>query len=368
VALNKEENLKEIIFDGVSKSYDKETTVLDNLNFKINEGERLVLLGPSGCGKSTTLRIIAGLSSITSGKLILGGEVANDLEPKDRNISMVFQNYALYPHMSVRENICYALKINKVPQDEIEKRLKDVLTTLKLEGLEDRKPKDLSGGQRQRVALARALVKQSDYFLLDEPLSNLDAQLRLHARKELVKLHEKYKMTLVYVTHDQVEAMTIGERIVLLNKGKIQMADSPNNIYNHPRNVFTATFIGSPSMNIIKSKVLDGKVYIGDHQVMLPENLQKLISEYEKGNVYLGIRPEYIDVAHEDKDNIEINVNFVEDYGNKLGVYFDLEGSEHVLLSDDKNIKNGDKLFIKFDREKICLFDIDTEENLEVLN
>lgn len=360
--------MKEIIFDGVSKSYDKNTKVLDNLNFKINEGERLVLLGPSGCGKSTTLRIIAGLSSITSGNLILGGKIANDLEPKDRNISMVFQNYALYPHMTVRENICYALKINKISASEIERRLNDVLVTLKLEGLEDRKPKDLSGGQRQRVALARALVKQSDYFLLDEPLSNLDAQLRFHARKELVKLHEKYKMTLVYVTHDQVEAMTIGQRIVLLNKGKIQMADSPDNIYNHPVNVFTATFIGSPSMNIIKSKVKNNEVYIGDYHIKLPKHLQKLIENYDKDFVYIGIRPEYIEKCEESKNNLKIKVNFVEDYGNKLGVYFDIDGSEHVFLSEDKSIKKEDTLFVKFDLEKICLFDTESKENLEVKN
>lgn len=360
--------MKDIIFENVSKSYDKDTLVLDNLNLKINEGERLVLLGPSGCGKSTTLRIIAGLSSITSGNLILDGQVANDLEPKDRNISMVFQNYALYPHMTVRENICYALKINKVPQEEIEKRLKDVLSTLKLEGLEDRKPKDLSGGQRQRVALARALVKQYDYFLLDEPLSNLDAQLRLHARKELVKLHEKYNMTLVYVTHDQVEAMTIGQRIVLLNKGKIQMADSPDNIYNHPVNVFTATFIGSPSMNIIRSKVKDNRVYIGDYQVKLSKHLQNLIENYDKDFVYLGIRPEYIKICENSESNLKIKINYVEDYGNKLGAYFDIDGSEHVLLIEDKTIKKEDTLFIQLNSEKICLFDIDSEENLEVKN
>lgn len=355
--------MKDIIFKNVSKSYDEDTLVLDNLNFTIKDGERLVLLGPSGCGKSTTLRIIAGLSSITSGQLILNGKLANDLEPKDRNIAMVFQNYALYPHMTVKENIIYGLKINKVPEDKIEKRLADVLATLQLEGLEDRKPRDLSGGQRQRVALARALVKNSDYFLLDEPLSNLDAQLRAHARKELVKIHEKYKMTLVYVTHDQVEAMTIGQRIVLLNKGKIQMADSPDNIYNHPRNIFTAKFIGSPPMNVIKARVNDKNIYIGDINIDLPEKLQEKINNYDKSEIYLGIRPENILLADE---GIKIQVDYLEDYGNRVGIYFKLNGEEEVLITENKNIKTKDFLNIKFNKDKICLFDIDSEENLEV--
>lgn len=357
--------MKEIIFDNVSKIYDKDTLVLDNLNFKINDGERLVLLGPSGCGKSTTLRIIAGLSDISSGKLYLNGQVANDLEPKDRNISMVFQNYALYPHMTLLENISYGLKVNKVPSDEIERRCKDALSTLKLEGLEDRKPKDLSGGQRQRVALARALVKNANYFLLDEPLSNLDAQLRLHARKELVKLHEKYKMTLVYVTHDQVEAMTIGQRIVLLNNGKIQMADNPYNIYNHPANMFCAKFIGSPSMNIIKCKLIDGKINLLNHNIELSKNLKSIIEYYNKDEIYLGIRPEDIEITNNDKD-MEISIDYLEDYGNRVGAYFNLLDDEYVLITSGKKLKEKDIINIRFNKDKISLFDRDSEKNLDV--
>lgn len=340
--------------------------VLDHLNFTIRDGERLVLLGPSGCGKSTTLRIIAGLSDITSGQLILNNQVANDLEAKDRNISMVFQNYALYPHMTVRDNITYGLKINKLPKDEIEERLQDAIKTLQLDGLEDRKPKDLSGGQRQRVALARALVKKTDYFLLDEPLSNLDAQLRLHARKELVRIHEKYHMTLIYVTHDQVEAMTIGQRIVLLNQGKIQMADTPYNIYNHPKNVFTAKFIGSPSMNIIPAQVKDQEVYVKDQPVDLGPTLPALLKTYSKNQIYLGIRPEHIKINK--KKGFPVQVNYLEDYGNRLGIYFNLMGQEYVVIANDKDgtsYKEGDEIYLTFNPEKISLFDIDTEENLE---
>lgn len=340
--------------------------VLDHLNLTIKSGERLVLLGPSGCGKSTTLRIIAGLSDITSGQLILNQQVANNLEAKDRNISMVFQNYALYPHMTVAENISYGLKINKVPKEEIQARLQDALTTLQLEGLEDRKPKDLSGGQRQRVALARALVKKTDYFLLDEPLSNLDAQLRLHARKELVKIHEKYHMTLIYVTHDQVEAMTIGQRIVLLNQGKVQMADTPYNIYNHPKNVFTAKFIGSPSMNIIPAQVKNQDLYLGDQKIDLSPQLAQRLKTYPKKQVYLGIRPEHIQIKK--NKGLLVEINYLEDYGNHLGLYFKLGGQEYVAMTRDQDysrFKEKEEIHLTFDTEKISLFDIDTEENLE---
>lgn len=221
--------MKEIHFENVRKNYGK-TEVVKGLNFTIEKGERLILLGPSGCGKSTTLRMIAGLEDISSGELIMDGKIVNHIPSGKRNVAMVFQNYALYPHMTVKQNITYALRMKKVPKKEIESRLEDVLMMLQLKGLEDRFPKDLSGGQRQRVALARAIVKQADYFLLDEPLSNLDAQLRVSARKELVKIHEKYKQTIVYVTHDQIEAMTVGNRIALLNEGVLQMLDTPENV------------------------------------------------------------------------------------------------------------------------------------------
>ena len=244
--------MKNIVFDHVVKAYDKNVIVKD-LNMEIREGERLILLGPSGCGKSTTLRMIAGLEKLSGGNLYMDGRLVNDVPCGERNVSMVFQNYALFPHMTVQSNIVYGLKAHKMDPAEIKTRLSEVLDMLDLKGLEERRPKDLSGGQRQRVALARAVVKRSDYFLLDEPLSNLDAQLRLRARKELVKIHEMYHQTLIYVTHDQIEAMTVGQRIALMHEGKMQMLDTPANVYNRPANVFTAKFIGSPSMNIVEA-------------------------------------------------------------------------------------------------------------------
>ena len=218
------------------------TEVIKGLNLSIKDGERLILLGSSGCGKSTILRMISGLETITSGELLLKGKLANNMDPGDRNIGMVFQNYALFPHMTVEKNISYGLRVNRIPEAEIKKRVADAVDILNLGGLEKRLPRELSGGQRQRVALARAIVKQSDFFLLDEPLSNLDAQLRGHARKELVKLHEMYGQTMIYVTHDQIEAMTVGQRIAVINNGKIQMLDTPHMVYHRPAN------ISSPSL------------------------------------------------------------------------------------------------------------------------
>lgn len=249
--------MNSISFKNVNKSFGK-VDVIKDLNLDIKEGERLILLGPSCCGKSTILRMISGLETLTSGELYLNGELANDVESGERSIAMVFQNYALYPHMTVKDNVEYGLKMNKVPQKERNQKVSEVLEILGLEDLENRTPKELSGGQRQRVALSRAIVKDSNFFLLDEPLSNLDAQLRGHARKELVRLHEIYKQTFVYVTHDQVEAMTIGHRIALLNEGKIQMIDTPKHVYHRPSNIFVAKFIGSPSMNIVLTKYEDG--------------------------------------------------------------------------------------------------------------
>ena len=259
--------MKNIVFDHVDKAYGKN---VKDLNLEIKEGERLILLGPSGCGKSTTLRMIAGLEDITAGTISMNGAVMNEVPSGKRSVSMVFQNYALFPHMTVENNITYGLKVHKMDPKEIDTRLEEVLEMLDLKGLEKRKPKDLSGGQRQRVALARAVVKRSDYFLLDEPLSNLDAQLRLRARKELVKIHELYHQTFVYVTHDQIEAMTVGHRIALMNQGKLQMLDTPSNVYNRPANVFTAKFIGSPSMNITESTYMDGQLKIDGQTVIQP--------------------------------------------------------------------------------------------------
>ena len=243
-----------LTFHHVSKVYGTNQVVRD-LDFSINAGERLILLGPSGCGKTTTLRMIAGLESITSGDLYMGDKRVNDVPPGERNIAMVFQSYALYPHMTVWDNITFGLQIQKLSPSEIEKRTKEAIDILQLEGLTERYPKELSGGQKQRVALARAIVKHSPYFLLDEPLSNLDAKLRQQARTQLVKIHEIYKPTMIYVTHDQVEAMTVATRIAIINEGVLQQIGTPEEVYHRPANTFVAQFIGTPAMNLLPADV-----------------------------------------------------------------------------------------------------------------
>ena len=356
--------MKEIVFENISKSYGK-TKVVNNLNLTIKEGERLIILGPSGCGKSTTLRMIAGLEEPTSGKIYMDGQCVNDVKSGDRNIAMVFQNYALFPHMTVADNITYALRVHKLPKEEVEERLKQAVDMLKLNGLEDRKPKDLSGGQRQRVALARAVVKRGDFFLLDEPLSNLDAQLRGHARKELVKIHEIYKQTFIYVTHDQVEAMTVGERIALMNKGDLQMLDTPHNVYNKPRNIFTAKFIGSPSTNICDIEYKNETITLGKQSIGLPKMWVKLVEANGNNRLCLGIRPEYIELSKEEDENaFKGTVKYIEDYGNKYGVYFEVEGIEIIAVVDECNLKASDIVYFAPNFEKIHLFDKDTEITL----
>lgn len=356
--------MKEIVFDQVCKSYD-ENQVVKKLNMKIKAGERLILLGPSGCGKSTTLRMLAGLEDITSGDLYMGGRRVNDVESGDRNVSMVFQNYALYPHMSVRDNISYALKVNRFPANEIAERTSEAIKMLDLVGLEERKPKELSGGQRQRVALARAIVKRSDYFLLDEPLSNLDAQLRAHARKELVKIHEKYHQTMIYVTHDQTEAMTVGQKIALMDKGVLQAFDTPKKIYNKPANVFTARFIGSPPMNVVEAAYEDGKIFIDGKKMKVPDAWCKVIKKQNK--IYFGIRPEDICLSRKgnDKDySVKAVVRYVEDYGDKYGVYFQINGVEMLALSDGDVPTPGETVHLEPNFDKVHFFDGETQKNL----
>lgn len=353
--------MNKIEFKNMTKSYGK-TKVVNPLNMTINEGERLVILGPSGCGKSTTLRIIAGLEDVTDGELHMSGRCVNDVKSGDRNVAMVFQNYALFPHMSVKDNIIYALKVKKLPKEEIEERFQEAVQMLKLQGLEDRKPKELSGGQRQRVALARAVVKRGDYFLLDEPLSNLDAQLRGHARKELVKIHEIYKQTFVYVTHDQVEAMTVGERIALMYQGDLQMLDTPKNVYNRPRNIFTAKFIGSPATNVFDIMYNDGVVSINNQSVRLPKNWTEHVDNIEYHGLSMGIRAEHIVLTKEESANtFQGKVKYIEDYGNKVAVYFDLEGEEIIATLDETDLSPGDKVFLELNYDKIHMFDKGSE-------
>ena len=357
--------MKEIIFDNVKKRYG-DNVVIPHLNLKVEPGERVILLGPSGCGKSTTLRMIAGLEEISGGKLIMNDRVVNDVAPGDRDVSMVFQNYALYPHMTVEENITYGLKANKVDKSEINRRLSNVLDMLALEEYSDRKPNQLSGGQRQRVALARAVAKNSSYLLLDEPLSNLDAQLRLQARRELVKLHDNFNMTFVYVTHDQVEAMTIAQKIVLMNAGKIQMVGSPDEIYNNPSNVFTAKFIGSPPMNVFLVS-FDGGYLIFDQErrIKVKEELLPSIDTTPNKKYYLGIRPENIKLSESDADNaIRVKVKYLENLGSITAYYFDLADATACLTSENHSIRAGAEINIAFPEKSINLFDYDSQENI----
>lgn len=352
---------KEIIFEHVKKVYGK-TEVVKDLNLTIHDGERLILLGPSGCGKSTTLRMIAGLEDISSGDLYMNGIRSNDVPCGERGVAMVFQNYALYPHMTVRQNITYGLSVHKMDKVEVENRLNEVLDMLDLADYADRKPKELSGGQRQRVALARAVVKRSPYFLLDEPLSNLDAQLRLHARKELVRIHETYHQTLVYVTHDQVEAMTVGQRIALLKDGDLQMVDTPTNIYNHPANVFTAKFIGSPSMNILPALYESGSLRIADQMIPLPDAWCRQIAAAETESLYFGMRPEHILLSSVPAaDSLKAVVKYVEDYGNRYGVYLDVSGTEIIALLEEEVPSFGTTVFIHPNFDKVHFFRKDNE-------
>lgn len=349
-----------IRFENVNKSFGK-TKIINDLNLSVEKGERLILLGPSGCGKSTILRMISGLESITSGNLYLNGKLANDIDSGDRDIAMVFQNYALYPHMTIEENVGYGLRIHKEKKEVIRESVREAVDILNLTGLEGRYPKELSGGQRQRVALARAIVKRSDFFLLDEPLSNLDAQLRGHARKELVRIHEMYGQTFIYVTHDQIEAMTVGQRIALLNNGHLQMLDTPHNVYHRPANIFVATFIGSPSMNIL-SVEMDGRdLVLGNQRVELPQMWLDQIYEAKGSGLKMGIRPENVLFSREKGPySVEVKVKYVENYGNRVGFYTDIGEEELISIMPEEEFKKNEKVYWNLIPEKLHYFDKET--------
>ena len=350
----------EIKFEHVKKQFGP-VVVIPDLNLTINAGERLVLLGPSGCGKTTALRMIAGLEEVSAGSLYLNGELANEREPGERQVAMVFQNYALYPHMTVWDNIAFGLETKKIPTDEIAARIERALQMLNLSGLEHRKPKELSGGQRQRVALARAVVKQAPYFLLDEPLSNLDAQLRSRARKELVKLHEVIGSTMVYVTHDQVEAMTIGQRIVVMSQGVLQQVGSPAEIYDWPANVFVARFIGSPPMNLTTAGVAGGILRIGGAELIPPPSWRQGLAVYEGRCVELGLRPEHVRLtrsAGTAETALAVEVSFQEHFGNQSILYFQCGGKEWAAVAPPHQpCEAGGKFYWQLEWERIRLFD-----------
>ena len=356
--------------ENVTKIYDDNLEAVKNANLKINDGEFVVLVGPSGCGKSTLLRMIAGLEEITEGTISIGDTIVNDVPPKDRNIAMVFQNYALYPHMTVFDNMAFGLKLRKYSKEEIRKRVHEAAELLDLTSYLDRKPKALSGGQRQRVALGRAIVRKPDVFLFDEPLSNLDAKLRVQMRIELTKLHRKLSATVVYVTHDQIEAMTMGERIVVMNKGIIQQVDTPLNVYNYPANLFVAGFIGSPAMNFFTGKIKEDqhlKFVSDEFELILPTSARIKIESYKNKNIKMGIRPEHFRILSMNNNTLGItgHIEVVELMGNEAYVYVQTEKSQiTVRINEIKNLKPNMEIILEPDYELIHFFDIESENRI----
>ncbi len=358
----------------IYKKYPGGVTAVSDFNLDIKDKEFLVLVGPSGCGKSTTLRMIAGLEEITEGELFIGDRLVNDVAPKDRKIAMVFQNYALYPHMSVFENMAFGLKLSKVPKEQIKKRVEDAARILDITHLLDRKPKALSGGQKQRVALGRAIVRDPQVFLLDEPLSNLDAKLRAAMRTELTKLHNRVGTTFIYVTHDQVEAMTMATRIVVMKDGLIQQVDTPQKLYDEPVNLFVAGFIGTPQMNFLNGQLVkkdDGVYFVYEgNELKLPEDKAKseALAEYIGKEVVCGLRPECIfddelNIAKCEGATLKTFVDVTELMGAEIYLYLNVgeEGKLTARVSSRSATRAGDEITVGFDMSRIHVFDKDTE-------
>lgn len=360
----------------VYKVYGGNVEAVKDFNLEVPDKEFVILVGPSGCGKSTTLRMIAGLEEITKGELYIGDTLANDVAPKDRDIAMVFQNYALYPHMTVFDNMAFGLKLRKVPKDEIKRRVEEAAKILDISHLLDRKPKALSGGQRQRVALGRAIVRNPKVFLLDEPLSNLDAKLRAQMRTEISKLHLRLGTTFIYVTHDQTEAMTMADRIVVMKDGVIQQVDTPQNLYDIPVNEFVAGFMGSPQMNFIDGAIAkDGSDYsfkFGKYTIKIPANKNKddVLKDYVGKNVVLGIRPEHVHdepeyLAKVTDGIVEANVEVTELMGAETYLYLTCEGNQITArVEPTSTAKTGDTIKIAFELPKMHLFDKETEKTI----
>lgn len=356
----------------LTKVYEGGVKAVDKANITVNDQEFVVLVGPSGCGKTTTLRMVAGLEDITDGELLIDGELKNDVPPKDRDIAMVFQNYALYPHMTVYDNMAFGLKIRKFPKQDIEARVKEAAGILDIEELLDRKPKALSGGQRQRVAVGRAIVRKPKVFLFDEPLSNLDAKLRVQMRAEISGLHTRLQATMIYVTHDQVEAMTMADKIVVMKGGLIQQIGAPLILYNQPINRFVAGFIGSPPMNFmtVTLKEEGGKMVLdeGDFQIDIDKTKHvEYLKDYVGKELVFGIRPEdlYSQEEIEKGANIPAEVSVVEPLGAEIHLY--LNTSKHTFIgvvAPNKEYHVGDKHNFKIDIDKACFFDLETEKSL----
>jgi multiple sugar transport system ATP-binding protein len=356
-----------VSFDHVTKKFG-EVTAVDDFDLRIEDGEFMVFVGPSGCGKTTSLRMIAGLEDITAGTLSIGERIVNDVAPKDRDIAMVFQSYALYPHMTVFDNLAFGLKLRKVPKDEIQKRVADAAGILDLGKYLDRKPKELSGGQRQRVALGRAIVREPAVFLMDEPLSNLDAKLRVQTRAEIARLHQRLGTTTVYVTHDQVEAMTMGQRIAVMSQAKLQQVGPPQELYDHPINKFVAGFIGSPAMNFIPV-TLEGSgdsaiLRAEDIAIPLPPAFREGVAAVPTRGFIVGVRPEHLDVAATGGDyaTAPSRADVVEYLGNEELLHLVVAGIDVVaIVSSERQVRMGDAITLHFPLDKMHLFDADTE-------
>lgn len=349
----------------VTKIYDGDVLAVENADFQIPDECFTVLVGPSGCGKSTILRMIAGLEEITDGDIYIDGERINDMPPKDRDIAMVFQNYALYPHMSVYKNMAFGLKLRKYPKAEIAQRVHEAAEILSISHLLSRKPKHLSGGERQRVAVGRAIVRHPKVFLFDEPLSNLDAKLRVQMRMEISRLHERLKATIVYVTHDQVEAMTMGDQIVVLNDGKIQQIADPSTLYHQPANRFVGGFIGTPPMNFIETRIRPETLQFEGFDVGLTPRLREKLKGFSADSVTLGIRPEDIHVRRAANNTVETQVELVEPLGNYVLLYLRAGESHFIVQSDGVNApRHNAPLSVHFNMDSAHLFHPETGESL----
>ena len=343
--------MSKIVIKNLEKTFG-DNKVINNFNIDINDGEFIVLVGPSGCGKSTLLRMISGLESINQGEIFLDEKLINNLLPSKREIAMVFQSYALYPHMSVFENMSFGLKMEKINKDEINQKVNDAATTLQIKDLLERKPKQLSGGQRQRVAIGRAITRNPKVFLFDEPLSNLDAALRSEMRVEISKLHKKLKSNIIYVTHDQIEAMTLADRIVVLNKGIIEQFGTPAEIYSDPNNIFVAEFIGSPKMNIIK---INKEQIVNSNTIELFKNKITFENFNFKDEIYLGIRPEDISIKNNREIKLDVKIDLIENLGFEKIIYAKLSENQ-IIIKSSEDLSNK-PLTISFSKDKVLFFD-----------
>jgi multiple sugar transport system ATP-binding protein len=376
-----------IEFDRVTKRFEDGTLAVNEVDLTVADGEFMIFVGPSGCGKTTALRMVAGLEKITSGEIRIGGRVVNNLEPPDRDVAMVFQNYALYPHMSVQDNIGFPLRMQRVGKQDLQRQVQDVAALLGIAELLRRKPRELSGGQRQRVAMGRAIVRHPQVFLMDEPLSNLDAKLRVQMRAELVKLHRRLGVTTIYVTHDQTEAMTLGQRVAVLNHGVIQQVDTPQRLYRRPVNTFVASFIGSPPMNFVRGRLARGAIMLGEHRLELPDELRDAIRSDMVGSnssdVLLGLRPEdFVDArlhAHSGYPVLPSEVEIAEQLGPETFIYsrvpgldvveigerpVELAGALAARLDPRTTAEPGQQLMLAVDLRGAHLFDLDSGQSV----